>query len=321
MKRKMLSAIGALLCCIWLVGCVQPAENKTDLPEIKYTGFHNLKNSFAVCDENYVYAGNHHYIYRAPKGTGDFECIYSDENLYINKIALGSDRIYFSSVEKLYSTDKNGQNVRTVAEMAIPGGRVLWDTFYVFEDNVYLKKGSKISAVGKETSAENIIFSENTYINSRGMEYEFIRRGERPEGTLAVKATGSTIPAEGAITGETSFIFTDDYIFYITGEETDFNCSLSLCRCLPDGRRQQKITDYDTPLNLIYRDSENLYYHNYEYFFILNQKSGEITKTAFPYLRGNVYEVCDGKLFRVYTLERWAADFATGETVYLADVK
>ena len=224
-------------------------------------------------------------------------------------------------MEKLYSTDKNGQNIRTVAEMAIPGGRVLWDTFYDFEDNVYLKKGSKISAADEETTAGNIIFSENTYINSRGMEYEFIRRGERPEGTLAVKATGSTIPAEGAITGETSFIFTDDYIFYITGEETDFSCSLSLCRCLPDGSRQQKIADYDTPLNLIYRDSENLYYHNYENFFILNQKSGEITKTAFPYLRGNVYEVCDGKLFRIYTLERWAADFATGKTVYLADIK
>ena len=317
MKKRILSSILAVLCCICLAGCIQPVEKTPKLPEIKHPGFYNIKNSFVVSDENNIYRGNCHSIYKALSDTMEFECIYSDESLYINKIALSSDRIYFSSVEKLYSIDKYGKNLTVVADMTSSACKILWDTFYVLEGKVYLKKGSKLSIISEETTAEPGALYENIYINSRGMEYEFVQRSEKTDGTLMVKATDNTIPSEGTITNDASFIFTDDYIFYITGKETDFSCSLSLYRCRPDGSGQQKIAESDKPLKLVYRDNENVYFHNYEKFFILNQKSEEITETAVNYHWGNVYEVCSGRLFIVYTLKPFMIDFATGESTPL----
>ena len=70
---------------ILLSGCSNTSSN-TNIPPYHISNiknYNNYTNSFVQSDNEYVYVGNMHSIYRAPLSTTDFECIYYDEDIYI----------------------------------------------------------------------------------------------------------------------------------------------------------------------------------------------------------------------------------------------
>lgn len=314
----------AIMTIILLSGCSNTSSNTTVPPNntSKIKNYNNYVNSFVQSDDEYVYVGNMNSIYRAPLSTTDFECIYYDEDIYINKIALSDNNIYFSTVENLYSIDKNGNNLSHIIEMAEHMGQVFWLEFYCFNEEIYLKHNDKI--VKLESISPEITYSdplEKLYYNPYGAGYEYVESTEKGDGKLFLKDANIFIPENENILNENLFIFTDNYIYFVTGQNNDFSDLSKIYQCNFDGSELKEIAEINSQIQFVFFDDKNVYFHDYKNYYYIDISTGDISKTDVVYQGEGVYEICDGNLYSVYTLNPFVINIKDATKKELISIK
>jgi len=292
------------------------------LPDIQYHNMKNSTNSCIVTDGEYKYFAVKDTIYKAPLGTEDFCGIYKNEDIVILKIAVAEDKLYFSTVSDLYCVNKDGTDRQKIFALADSNGVILWQDYYVMGNNLYLKKGdSLIFRLEKtDTGYDTCDMQQTVHRNSRGMEYEFVRKDETGKGTLLAKKDNVTIPAENYIYNEDSFILTDNYIFYVSGKANDASADMKIYRCNPDDSNDVCIGQIYTQIQPVAYDDTYVYFKDRSHYYRINQNiSGkhQFSEEDDVEYYGGPYEICDGRLYSVYTLDPQVVYFDSGMCEYI----
>lgn len=323
-KLKICAAVllAAILAVFTACGGKTDAPDISALPEIQYRNMKNNTNRCIVADGEYKYLVVKDTIYKAPLDTEDFCSIYKNRDIVILKIAVTDDKLYFSTASDLYCINKNGTDRQKIFALADENGVILWQDYYVTDNDVYLQKGDSLTfRLEKTGDGYDICDMQQTVCrNSRGMEYEFIRKDETGKGALMAKKDSITIPAETCIYNEDSFILTDDYIFYVSGKANDTSADMEIHRCNPDGSSDICIGQIYTQIQPVAYDDNYVYFKDNSHYYRIKQNINgkhHFSKEDDVEYHTGPFEICDGRLYSVFTLDPQVVYFGSGMCEYI----
>lgn len=323
--KKFLPAI--MLFTVILSGCVSPAEsssqtqnNSSEPQKSVSSNYNNITNYLIQADGEYTYLANYHSICCGTVGSNDYEEIFTDENINMYKIAVTDDKIFFSSVNRLYSIDKNGENPTYLAQLTDLDSGINWTDFYIYKNEIYLedldKNTVKLLSFEPDMSVSDSI--KRLYCTADGKEYEYLDNTELGDGKLHLIDSDIYAPQNDIICGSLYFILTDNYVYYVTGTKNDFSADLQIKRCDFNGENTETIAEFNNNVYFSNYDEKYVYFHDDNSYYLIDIVENKIVETPVTYQSGRGYEICNGKLYNLLTLEPTVTDFSTGKTELLS---
>ena len=275
-----------------------------------------------MADSEYKYFTVKDTIYKTPLGAEDFCSIYKNEDIVILKIAVAEDKLYFSTASDLYCVNKDGTDRQKIFGLADTNGVILWQDYYVMGNNLYLKKDDSLTFRLEKTDAgyDTCDMQRTFHRNSRGMEYEFVCKDESGKGILLAKESNIAIPEERYIYNEDSFILTDNYIFYVSGKVNDTSADMKIYRCNPDGSNDVCVAHIYTRIQPVAYDNTYVYFRDQSHYYRIKQNikgKHRFKEEDDVEYYGGPYEICDGRLYSVHTLDPQVVYFDSGMCEYI----
>ena len=98
----------------------------------------------------------------------------------------------------------------------------------------------------------------------------------------------------------------------------DFSADLQIKRCDFNGENTETIAEFNNNVYFSNYDEKCVYFHDDNSYYLIDIAENKIIETPVIYQSGRGYEICNGKLYNLLTLEPTVTDFNTGKTELLS---
>lgn len=104
----------------------------------------------------------------------------------------------------------------------------------------------------------------------------------------------------------------------MTDTKNVFSADLLIKRCGFNGENIETIAEFDSDVYFSNYDEKYVYFHDDNRYYLIDIAENKIIATSVSYQSGRGYEICNGKLYNLLTLEPTVTDFNTGKTELLS---
>lgn len=319
MKKLLKPALVVIMAVMTACGEAQKNEENGQLHLLTHPDYN--RGRYVVTDGESLYTGYKSTVYKTDS-SGTFP-LATVESGYISRVISLNDKIYFCTVDKMYTVNSDGSGFSEVISMTYDNGSIRWLDAEAVGKEIYLSDPydgntrSKLLFTSEEGySTENAEY-EHKYINRSGMVYRYIPTGQCGGNLTMTGENGEQINIVN-INSPVLAEVTDDYIFTLSGILNDGSEDVSLYRWSLEADRSEGITAFDSNISFISfvgYDSDNVYIRDSynEKYYGVNQHDGTVTELPVDYIRGVYPDIVDGWRYYIPTEVPYCINLATGE--------